>query len=156
MMKRSKRAAVLGVALVVGSLQAAASQGRPASLTGEALTNVGSLTMAAVTLPNGSSAGHSSLIASVCMPGGDCDAIGPVLQVVAPAGARDFWYITVQRNEPEAVGDLTINWYIRDVGDGATLFDEVSFITDIGVDCSLLPDPVQAFSAVADGDFRAR
>ena len=153
-MTPSKLKTLLTVALVVIAWQAATDAGPLAGLAGRGRTNFGILQISVVTLPDGSAIGHSTLTASTCMPGGDCDAVGPVLQAVAPDDPRDFWCITVRRTEAAALPDLRINWYIRNTGNGRTSFDEVSFRTDFGMDCELFPDPSQPFRPLVSGDFR--
>lgn len=51
-------------------------------------------------------------------------------------------------------GDQRWNIYIRDVGDGITTFDQFSFVTGIGIDCSF-PTNDLFFLPVAQGDFTA-
>jgi hypothetical protein len=150
----SKLMSVPAVVLVMIASPAAADAEGPAGLAGRGLTGFGTLQISAIVLQDGSVVGHSNLVGKDCMPGGDCDAIGPVLQVVPPSYPRDFWCITVERTEAAAVDDLRINWYIRDVGDGRVSFDEYSIKTDVGVDCSLFPDPSQPLFPLLSGDFR--
>jgi hypothetical protein len=153
-MTLSKLWSIPVVALTMMALPVAGHADGPPGLVGKGLTGVGLLQISAVVLHDGSLVGHSNLVGRDCMPGGDCDAVGPVLQAVPPSYPRDFWCITVQRTEAAAVCDLRINWYIRDVGDGRVSFDEYSFKTDLGIDCDLFPDPPQPLSPLLSGDFR--
>ena len=51
--------------------------------------------------------------------------------------------------------DYRINWYIRDTGDGITNFDQISFISSIGGDCSTFPTDGLFFLPLVKGDFKA-
>jgi hypothetical protein len=57
-----------------------------------------------------------------------------------------------------------INWYIRDVGDGRTSFDEISFVTGYAeetaepseaVNCQNFPDTPGSWLTLTNGDFKA-
>src|SRR5713226_4288194 len=130
----------------VASVAAAGAAGGAAGIHGKGSTGPGGydLALAANSLPNGSAAGHSRLV------GG---ATGPVVQVVPPSGARDFWCVTIRRTDTgDGSGDQRINWYVRDIGDGGTTFDQISFVTSIGGDCTTFPSPLGVFLTLTAGD----
>jgi hypothetical protein len=128
------------------AITAAAGSGA-AGVNGHATTGAGGwdLTVHATLRPDGSAHGFTRLV------GG---ATGPVVQVVPPAGARDFWCINVVRTDVGIPGDFRINWYIRDVGDGKTTFDQFQFTSTIGQTCTTLPDPAGGFLSFTQGDFK--
>jgi hypothetical protein len=111
-----------------------------------------SLTLSATLLPNGSAVGYSR--GSLGFPQ---IAIGPVVQVVPPSGAVDYWCINVRpTNVDPSVGDMRLNWYIRDVGDGRSSFDQVTLHPmDVGVDCTTFPNVSGVFETLRSGDFRS-
>jgi len=51
--------------------------------------------------------------------------------------------------------DYGVNCYIRDTGDGVTNFDQISFISSIGGDCSTFPTSGLFFIPLIQGDFKA-
>jgi len=132
------------------NVAASATSGTGAvGLVGRGTTGPGGLDlfMAAIATPNGSAHGESRL------RGG---ATGHVIQVVPPAGARNFWCINIRRTDVgPAFGDQRINWYIRDVGDGSATFDQISFVTSIGGDCLTFPGPPSVFLTLTQGNFKA-
>ena len=104
------------------------------------------LTLVGVRLPNGSVVGHSHL------HGG---ATGPVVQVVPPAALIDYWCLNVKRTDVGlGTPDPRINWYIRDLGDGITTFDQISFISSIGQDCKNFPAPTGVWLPLKEGNFK--
>jgi len=56
---------------------------------------------------------------------------------------------------PPAGPDYRINCYIRDTGDGITNFDQISFISSIGGDCSTFRTDGLFFIPLVQGDFKA-
>lgn len=126
----------------------ASKVGGAAGIHGKGNTGAGGydLTMSAHLTGNGSAHGSSTLV------GG---ATGSVVQVVPPSGARDFWCINVLRTDVgTGSGDQRVNWYIRDLGDGTTTFDQISFVTSIGGDCTTYPDALGSYLALTSGDFK--
>ena len=73
-----------------------------------------------------------------------------------PSGAFDFWCINVERTDtgPQS-GEQRINFYIRDVGDGKTTFDQFQATSSIGGDCTTFPAPLEPFLTFTEGDFRS-
>ncbi len=128
--------------IVTGTLIGPLSTG----LVGSGSTGPGglTLTMAAFLLTTGTATGASTLA------GG---ASGPVIQVVPPSGTNNFWCISVARTD--APGN-TVNWYIRDIGNGVTSFDQISFVTGLSgtVNCTLIPTPLGVFLTLTSGNFR--
>jgi len=96
--------------------------------------------------PGGANLGYAYLV------GG---ARGPIVGMRRPSDARDFWCLNVARTDvvPGPV-DARTNWYIRDIGDGQTTFDEISFISSLGGDCATFPDPTGTWLALTAGDFK--
>jgi Baseplate J-like protein len=128
-------------------LQRSVGEVRSVRVAGKGSTGPGghNLTILAYLLPDGSAAGHAHLA------GG---ATGDVVRVVPPSGTRDFWCINVKRTDTDPKsGDQRINWYIRDVGDGETTFDEISYVTSMGE--ATCPDPTGAWLTLTEGDFQA-
>ena len=105
------------------------------------------LTVSVNLLPDGSATGYAHFV------GG---ATGDVIGVEPPSEERDFWCINVRRTDTSTnSGDQRVNIYIRDVGDGRTTFDQISFVTSIGGDCGRFPDPPGVWIPLIEGDFRA-
>jgi hypothetical protein len=75
-------------------------------------------------------------------------ATGPIVEITKPAGAQDYYCINVQRTDGDAAGQ-PINFYIRDVGDGVTTFDQWSFLSGLNVTCA---DPPQQFITARSGN----
>ena len=116
-------------------------------LSGQGSTGPGGydLTIVVVLLPGNRVRGFTYLV------GG---ATGHVVQAVPPSGQRDFWCINVKRIDTDPnQGDQRINWYIRDVGDGVSSFDQISYITSIGGNCDRFPDPSGVWLTLTQGDF---
>lgn len=125
----------------------ASRAGGAAGIHGNGSTGPGGydLTMSAHLTGNGSAHGSSTLV------GG---ATGSVVQVVPPSGMRDFWCVTVQRTDVDPSLNALINWYIRDAGDGKTTFDQISFVSSLGGDCTTYPDALGSYLALTSGDFK--
>jgi hypothetical protein len=141
---------VAGLFLLTDGLRNTAhSVSPPLGLAGKGSTGEGGyeLTISAELTPKGA-VGHTRLI------GG---ATGPVVQVVPPSEDQcGCWCINVQRTDTDPLeGDQRVNWYIRDTGDGKTTFDEISFITSIGGDCSTFSTEGLFFIPLVQGDFKA-
>jgi hypothetical protein len=83
-------------------------------------------------------------------------ATGPVIQVVPPGNdGCACWCINARRTDTlPSDGDQRVNWYIRDTGDGMTTFDQISFITSVGGDCSAFPTSGLFFIPLVQGDFK--
>ncbi len=84
-------------------------------------------------------------------------AAGPVIQVVPPSNdSCGCWCINVRRTDVLPLGpDYRVNCYIRDIGDGITNFDQISFISSIGGDCTTFSTGGLFFIPLVQGDFRA-
>jgi hypothetical protein len=91
-------------------------------------------------------------------------AAGPVIAVVPPASGSHTWCITARRSDIDPEAPQNINWYIRDVGDGRTSFDEISFVTGYAeetaepseaVNCQNFPDTPGSWLTLTNGDFKA-
>jgi hypothetical protein len=135
--------------LLAGAVGVGVAKAQAIGIAGKGSTGLGGLElqMAANLLPNGGASGHSRLT------GG---ATGNVVQVVPPSALIDYWCINVQRTDTDpALGDQRINWYIRDVGDGKTTFDQISFVSSIGGDCTTFPTALGVFLPLTDGDYKA-
>ena len=125
------------------------SVARPITFSGRGSTGRGGydLTISVRLLPDGSATGYAHLA------GG---APGDVVQVDPPREDKDFWCINVRRTDTgPGSGDQRINWYIRDIGDGITTFDEIAFLTSIGEDCTRYPDQPGVWLTLTEGDFQA-
>lgn len=120
--------------------------GQEIRLSGRGSTGPGGLdlTVSARLLPDGSATGYAHLV------GG---ATGDVVGVEPPGGERDFWCVNVRRTDtaPRS-GDQRTNFYVRDVGDGRTTFDQISAVSGIGLDCDGSPG---AWLPLVEGGFRA-
>jgi hypothetical protein len=138
-----------GFAIYVDVVGQPPGVGQNAGLVGNGTWQGGELRITAQLLPNGSATGKQTWTAG---------ASGDVTQVVAPSSGVDSWCINVKRNDPGSgfeTSDQRINWYVRDIGDGVTTFDEVSFVTSIGGDCTTFPTTLGTFIPLSDGDFKA-
>jgi hypothetical protein len=90
-------------------------------------------------------------------------AEGPVMAVVPPASGSHTWCITVRRSDVDTGFPQNVNWYIRDVGDGRTSFDQISFVTGYAettgsaeaVNCQTFPDTPGSWVTLTKGDFKA-
>jgi hypothetical protein len=97
-------------------------------------------------LPDGSVIGHAHL------HGG---ADGPVVQVVPPSIARDFWCLNVKRmDDPSSTTDQRINFYVRNSGNGHTGFDQITLLSSIGQDCTNYPTPTGTWLSLKEGDYK--
>jgi len=83
----------------------------------------------------------------------DGGVTGPVIEVVPPGDGQDCWCLNVKRTDTDpASGDQRTNLYIRDSGDGITIFDQFSLISSIGGNCNSFPTP--RLGAFVEGDFK--
>ena len=81
---------------------------------------------------------------------------GVVVGLVPPDGTIDHWCINVLvLNEPRLEG-YNVLFYLRDIGDGNTSFDELATEGGFGVTCADLPTPVNTFEAVESGNYKTR
>ena len=82
---------------------------------------------------------------------------GPVTEIIPPTDdPGSFWCFNILRTDTLPVdGDQRANIYIRDIGDGITTFDQVSFVSGIGVHCSSYPTDNLFFLPLVQGDFKA-
>jgi hypothetical protein len=113
------------------------------------------LTIDARVLPNGQVEGTQTWVGS----DGSLSASGYVLEVVPPSTEVDYWCISVRRTDvPEGgAGPSNVNWYVRDIGDGVTTFDEVSLLTGSAdsINCSgVRRTTPELLFPVTEGDFQ--
>jgi hypothetical protein len=133
-----------GVTQIVQVAKTIAGRGTWNTASGVAGSQVLELTISAQLLPDGSATGYASVTG------------GPtarVVQVVPPSGTRDFWCINVEF--PTATE--RINFYIRDIGDGITSFDQILVAARRGeqqITCASAPDPSE-WTTLTKGDFKA-
>ena len=79
---------------------------------------------------------------------------GPVVGLVPPHDAIDFYCINMTiANAPEFEG-LNLLFYVRDIGDGKTTFDELSGSGGFGVTCADIPVPAEPFQLLIKGDYK--
>lgn len=104
------------------------------------------ITAVGVQLSSSSVVGHFHIYAG---------ATGPVIQVVPPSSSRDFWCLNILRTDTDLPPSPKqyLSFYIRDVGDGITTFDQVWFITGFAVDCTIDP-PSNGWLTLSAGDFK--
>ena len=141
---------IIGSCLLAIGLNVAAQGSQPfLTIAGQGGTGPGgwNLTLDARLGSDGAS-GHSALL------GG---AAGPVVQVVPPSDDPcGCWCINIKRTDVgPRDGDQRQNIYIRDIGDGITSFDQMSFITSIGGDCSSFATSGLFFLTLGSGNFQA-
>ena len=78
---------------------------------------------------------------------------GPVVELVPPHGASDFWCANVAvANVPELPG-FNFLWLIKDLGDGKTSLDQLATNGGFGLTCAA--GAGTPFAAVMSGDFRS-
>jgi hypothetical protein len=75
---------------------------------------------------------------------------------VPPNDLRDHWCINVEVSNSEPLEGFNLLWYIRDVGDGQTSFDEFGQSGGFGATCASVPDPSGAFRPVYRGDIKTK
>jgi hypothetical protein len=79
---------------------------------------------------------------------------GPVVELVPPQGANDFWCANVSvANVPELQG-FNFLWLIKDTGNGGSSFDQIATNGGFGLSCA--SGPGGPFSPVVSGDFKAK
>ena len=103
------------------------------------------LTISASLLSDGSATGYAGFA-------GNYNETGRVLQVAPPSDTRDFWCINVEHSQSVPYEGWRYNYYIRDIGDGITSFDQLRFISGPGLDCTTPPDVLVGWSHLAEGD----
>lgn len=81
----------------------------------------------------------------VALAGG---ATGPVVEVVPPGPAQDYWCLSAPRTDTDTPGS-TVNVYFRDTGDGVTSFDQFTFTSGLNIDCRV---PPSEFATARSGD----
>ena len=115
-------------------------------LTGQASTGVGgwNLTLSA-NLSATDATGFASLL------GG---ATGPITQIIPPTDdPASFWCINIVRTDTLPIsGNQRTNFYVRDIGDGITSFDQFAVVSGIGIDCSF-PTRDLHFIPMVEGNF---
>src|SRR5215208_5255736 len=134
-----------GVTQIVQVAKTIAGKGTWKTASGVAGSQVRELTISAQLLPDGSATGYASVTGA---------PTARVVQVVPPSGTRDFWCINVEF--PTATE--RINFYIRDIGDGITSFDQIHVAAPGPVEqeitCASAPDPSE-LTTPPKGDFKA-
>jgi hypothetical protein len=104
------------------------------------------LTLVAARVPNAPAFGHSHL------HGG---ATGTVAEIVPQSSGQDYWCVNVKRTDTGTPAeDQRINWFIRDVGDGVSTFDQISYITGMAITCTSQPKPTGAWLTLKQGDYK--
>ena len=103
------------------------------------------LNIAAVSLADGTVHGHSQVVRGIA---------GPVVELVPPSPSFNHWCVNVAIDNVPDVEGLNVLWYIRDIGDGKTSFDELAFRGGLNVTCADIPAPTDPFVALDNGDFR--
>jgi hypothetical protein len=80
------------------------------------------------------------------------------MAVVPPASGSQTWCITVRRSDVDPGFPQNANWYIRDVGDGKTSFDQISFVTGSAetVNCQTYPDTPGGWITLTNGNFTVK
>lgn len=79
-----------------------------------------------------------------------------VVGIVPPYGTIDHWCINgLVTSEPVLEG-YNLLFYLLDVGDGETTFDELALEGGFGVTCGDIPVPVNEFETVTFGDYTTR
>lgn len=76
---------------------------------------------------------------------------GPVVELVPPSGAVDFWCANMAVANVPALQGFNLLLMVRDVGNGHTSFDEVATNGAFGLTCAA--GAGTAFAAVKSGDF---
>ena len=76
---------------------------------------------------------------------------GDVVGLATPSEAYDYWCVNVAVNE---IPGFNFLWYIKDVGDGHSTFDETATNGGFGETCASLPEPAESFAPVGKGDFK--
>ena len=139
----------LAIAGVLGWLDAPLRAALILELAGQGSTGAGGwdLTIAAQISASGAT-GFAHLV------GG---ATGPVTEIIPPTDdPGSFWCFNILRTDTLPVGgDQRTNICIRDIGDGITTFDQVSFVSGIGVHCGSYPTDNLVFLPLVQGDFKA-
>lgn len=129
-----------GAVLAVGS-------GVSASLKGFAVLNENGeeVALGALKYSDGTVAGFASGV----NPG---TLNGPVVELVPPHGAFDFWCANMAvANVPEFQG-FNFLWLIRDLGNGKSSFDQLATNGGFGLTCAA--GPGGPFAPVVSGNFR--
>jgi hypothetical protein len=107
------------------------------------------LTISARLLPDGSATGYAHLAG-----GARGEVVGVQPPVFAPPDyyGQDFWCVSVRRTDtaPRS-GEERVNFYVRDLGDGKTAFDQIS-APKTAQECDWSPRP---WLTLVEGDFRA-
>jgi len=117
------------------------------AIAGHGSTGPGGYDLAVSARNANGSLGHVKLLGGIT---------GPVVEVVPPGEGRDCWCLNVKRTDTSPVdGDQRANVYIRDTGDGASSFDQISFVTSIGSNCNSFATSGLFFLPIIRGDFKA-
>jgi hypothetical protein len=75
----------------------------------------------------------------------------PVVQLVQPSTAYPWWCVNAADYLPP---DWHVLFYVKDVGEGRTSFDEISVFIGQSADCLVTPAPVdEPFDPLDSGDF---
>jgi hypothetical protein len=90
-------------------------------------------------------------------------AEGPVIAVAPPASGSHTWCITARRSDVDPGFPQNVNYYVRDVGNGRTPFDDIGTITGGAeptrsvepVNCQTYPDSRGEWIPLTHGDFEA-
>jgi hypothetical protein len=77
----------------------------------------------------------------------------PVVDIVPPSATFAHWCIGVPHPDV-AGGDYIVLFYIRDVGDGVSSFDEIAAGGDFGATCATFPAPISGFQPLLQGDYK--
>jgi hypothetical protein len=88
-------------------------------------------------------------------------ASGPVIAVVPPASGSHSWCITVRRSDVDTGFPQNVDYYIRDIGDGRTSFDEIGAVTGYAettrsvepVNCQTYPESPGGWLPLTKGNF---
>lgn len=80
---------------------------------------------------------------------------GPVAEMVPQSADHDYWCVNVKRTDVGTPAeDQRINWFIRDVGDGTSTFDQISFVTGMAITCTSQPKATGAWLTLKQGDYK--